>query len=109
MFVSVEVLLPPKEGVIAIPASSVRYAPYMDSVFIVKEKKAADGSVVREVLEQPVKLGPTRGDQVSILSGVKGGDEVVTSGVFKLRGGAPVKVYNSVQPDNNPNPKPADT
>ena len=40
------------------------------------------------------------------VSGVKAGDEVVTSGVFKLRNGAAVVVNNKVQPGNNPTPKP---
>jgi membrane fusion protein (multidrug efflux system) len=40
------------------------------------------------------------------VSGIKPGDEVVTSGVFKLRNGAAVFVNNKVQPGNNPAPKP---
>ncbi len=107
MFVNVEVLLPEKGDVIAIPSSSISFAPYGDSVYVVKE--GADGKGGKEVQQQFVKLGPTRGDQVSILSGLKAGDEIVTSGVFKLQGGAPVKVDNSVQPGNELNPKPADT
>ena len=52
-----------------------------------------------------MKLGGSRGDQVAVLSGVKPGDEVVTSGVFKLRNGAAVQVNNKVQPGNNPAPE----
>ena len=52
------------------------------------------------------KLGGSRGDQVAVVSGIKAGDEVVTSGVFKLRNGAAVVVNNKVQPGNNPAPKP---
>ena len=48
----------------------------------------------------------TRGDQVAVLSGVSPGDEVATSGVFKLRTGAAVHVDNTIQPGNNPAPKP---
>ena len=44
--------------------------------------------------------------QVAVTSGVNPGDEVVTSGVFKLRNGAAVVVNNNVQPANNPAPKP---
>ena len=54
-------------------------------------------------------LGPKRGDQVSVLSGLKDGDEIVTSGVFKLRAGAPVRVDNSVQPGNELHPAPPNT
>ena len=58
--------------------------------------------------QQFVKLGGARGDQIAVVSGVKPGDEVVTSGVFKLRNGAAVQVNNKVQPANNPAPKPED-
>jgi membrane fusion protein (multidrug efflux system) len=44
-----------------------------------------------------------------VISGLNGGEEVVTSGVFKLRNGAAVQVNNKVQPGNSPAPKPEDT
>src|SRR6266446_4864898 len=90
MFVNVEVLLPGQD-VISVPATSISYAPYGDSVFLVKDKRGADGKPSKEVEQQFVKLGPARGDQVSIASGLKVGDEVVSSGVFKLRSGIPVQ------------------
>ncbi|MDB6154552.1 MAG: Efflux transporter, family, subunit [Chthoniobacteraceae bacterium] len=107
MFVNVEVLLAEKGDVVAIPSSSISFAPYGDSVYVLKNR--ADGKPGQEVQQQFVKLGPTRGDQVSILSGLKEGDEIVTSGVFKLHSGSAVRVDNSVQPSNELNPKPADT
>jgi membrane fusion protein (multidrug efflux system) len=111
MYVSVDVLLPEQEGVVAIPATAINYAPYGDSVFIVKDatEPGPDGKLGKEVVQQFVKLGASRGDQVAVLSGVKPGDEVVTSGVFKLRSHAPVMINNTVQPDDNPNPNPPDT
>jgi len=111
MYVSVEVLLPEQAGVVAIPASSINYAPYGDSVFIVKDATEAgpDGKKGKEVVQQFVKLGAGRGDQVVVLSGVKPGDEVVTSGVFKLRSHAAVLINNSVQPGDDLNPNPPDT
>lgn len=105
MFVNVEVLQPERE-VVSIPATSISYAPYGDSVFVVKDVPGPDGKPVKEALQQFVKTGPTRGDQVSIISGAKTGDEVVSSGVFKLRSGIPVQVNNNVQPDNEASPTP---
>ncbi len=96
MFVEVQVPLAEEEAMF-LPASSINYAPYGDSVFAVKEGK---------LQEQFVKLGPSRGDQVAVLSGVQEDDEVVSSGVFKLRGGMPVTINNSVQPGNEANPTP---
>jgi membrane fusion protein (multidrug efflux system) len=106
MFVQVQVVLGPSRKVVALPASAISYAPYGDSVFIVTEMKGEDGKPYRGVRQQFVKLGAARGDQVSILSGVAPGEEVVTSGVFKLRNGAAVQINNSVQPANSPAPSP---
>jgi membrane fusion protein (multidrug efflux system) len=106
MFADVEVLLPESSGVLAIPSSAIAYAPYGDSVFVVREKKGPDGKPSKIVEQQIVQLGPTRGDQVSVSSGLKDGDEVVSAGVFKLRPGAPVRVDNSVQPGNEAKPNP---
>ena len=106
MFVQAEVTLGPTQTSISLPASAISYAPYGDSVFVVADLKDHEGRVYRGVRQQVVKLGASRGDQVSILSGINPGDEVVTSGVFKLRNGAAVVVNNKVQPANSPTPKP---
>jgi membrane fusion protein, multidrug efflux system len=106
MFVQAEVVLGPSQARVALPASAISYAPYGDSVFVVTDLKDPDGRTYRGVRQQVVKLGPARGDQIAILSGIKPGEEVVTSGVFKLRNGAAVVVNNKVQPENNPTPKP---
>jgi membrane fusion protein, multidrug efflux system len=44
-----------------------------------------------------------------VVSGINPGEEIVTSGVFKLRNGAPVEVNNKVQPPNSAKPKPEDS
>ena len=109
MFVQTEVAIGPSQPAIVLPASAINYAPYGDSVFVVAEMKTDDGRTYRGVRQQLVKVGPSRGDQVSILTGVKRGEEVVTSGVFKLRNGAAVQINNAVRPDNNPAPKPGNS
>ena len=108
MFVEAQVLLPDSSPVVALPASAILYAPYGDAVFIVQDIQGPDGKTSRGVRQQFVKLGGARGDQVAVLSGVRPGDEVVTSGVFKLRNGAAVQVNNEIQPANDPAPKPED-
>lgn len=109
MFVQTEVMLGAARSVVTLPASAISYAPYGDSVFVVTNLKGEDGQTYRGVRQQIVKLEGTRGDQVAVVSGVKPGDEVVTSGVFKLRNGAAVLVNNKVKPANNPKPKPEDS
>jgi membrane fusion protein, multidrug efflux system len=109
MFVQTEVALGATRSIVALPASAISYAPYGDSVFVVTDLKDPSGKTYRGVRQQIVKLDGTRGDQVAVVSGLKPGDEVVTSGVFKLRNGAAVFVNNKVRPANNPSPKPEDS
>src|SRR5262249_6496907 len=93
MFANVEVVLPSEQKVLAIPATSVLSAPYRDSVSVVDQKKDdASGKTMLVLRQQFVRLGETRGDFVTIVDGVKAGEQVVTSGVFKLRTGTPVVV-----------------
>jgi len=106
MFVKAAVALGAASAVVALPASAISYAPYGDSVFVVGDMKDPSGASYRGVRQQFVKLGESRGDQIAVVSGLKPGDEVVTSGVFKLRNGAAVLVNNRVRPANNPAPKP---
>ena len=105
MFVQANVLLGTGETVVTLPASAINYAPYGDSVFVVGDVKGPKGDTYRGVLQRFVKLGGSRGDQIAVLSGVKTGEEVVTSGVFKLRNGAAVQVNNTIQPSNSPAPR----
>ncbi len=108
MFVEVAANVGAPEALVTLPASSISYAPYGDSVFVVAELKSPKGESYRGVQQKFVKLGGARGDQVAVLAGVEAGDEVVSSGVFKLRNGAAVQVNNKVQPANDPMPKPED-
>jgi membrane fusion protein, multidrug efflux system len=108
MFVRAHVALGPVDTVVSLPASAVSYAPYGDSVFVVGDIQGPDHRNYRGVRQQFVKLGRTRGDQVAVVSGVGAGEEIVTSGVFKLRNGAAVRVENGVRPGNDPAPKPED-
>jgi len=105
MFVQTEAVSGAGSTLVSLPASAVSYAPFGDSVFVVTDITSEKGTY-RGVRQQIVKLGATRGDQIAIVSGVKKGDEVVTSGTFKLRNGAAVLVNNKVRPGNNPKPKP---
>jgi membrane fusion protein (multidrug efflux system) len=108
MFIQVEVGVGRSTEVFPIPASAISYAPFGDSVYIVTDLKGQNGSTYRGVRQQFVKVAGTRGDQAGIVSGLNEGDEVVTSGAFKLRQGAAVAVNNKVQPSNSPSPKPED-
>ncbi len=112
MFVQVEAGLGASREVIPLPASAINYSPYGDSVFVVedmKDPKDPAAKPYRGVRQQFIKVEGSRGDQVGVISGLNPGEEIVSSGAFKLRNGAPVQVNNTVQPSNNPKPKPEDS
>ncbi|HTO93133.1 MAG TPA: efflux RND transporter periplasmic adaptor subunit [Bacteroidota bacterium] len=108
MFVKASVVVGKGEPSIAVPASAIAHAPYGDFVFVVDSLVGPTGAKYRGVRQQVVRLGDARGDRVSILEGLAEGQEVATSGVFKLRTGAAVLVANAVQPENKLDPKPED-
>ncbi len=105
MFVQARLALGGSQSVITLPTSAINYAPYGDSVFVVSELKDPNGQAYHGVRQQFVKLGPQRGDQVAVLSGLTPGEEVVTSGTFKLRNGAAVQTNNRIQPSDSVTPK----
>jgi membrane fusion protein (multidrug efflux system) len=109
MFVQVELPMGSPREVVPLPGSAINYAPYGDSVFVVTDMKDPKGNSYRGVRQQVVKIEGSRGDQVAIVSGLKPGDEVVSSGVFKLRNGAPVVINNTVKPNNDAAPKPEES
>lgn len=107
MFVNTAVGLPVRQKVLAIPATSVLYAPYRDSVFAVENGKDNKGEATGLVLRQQfVRLGEKRGDFVAVTEGLKEGDTIVSTGVFKLRNGQSVVIDNKLAPDFQQAPKP---
>lgn len=96
---------------ITVPQTAVTYNPYGNTVFLAvedpaqKDEKGKPKLVARQAF---VVTGPTRGDQVAVFEGLKEGDTVVTSGQLKIQNGSLLTVNNSVQPTNNPKPKPVD-
>ncbi|GFO54948.1 MexH family multidrug efflux RND transporter periplasmic adaptor subunit [Geomonas sp. Red276] len=122
MFVNVAVGLPARQQVLVIPATAVLYNPYGDSVFLIvkappqKEAppvkgqkgaappKQADTGLV--LSQQFVRLGEKRGDLVAVTSGIKEGDTIVSTGVFKLRNGQSAIIDNRLAPPFQQAPKP---
>lgn len=109
MYVSIVIQAGTVERHLTLPQTAVSFNPYGEMVFIVeKGAKDAAGREALTVKQSLVTVGPTRGDQVAILSGVKEGDVVVTSGQFKLKPGSTVTIDNKVQPKNDAAPLPVD-
>jgi membrane fusion protein (multidrug efflux system) len=107
MFVNVAVGLPARQAVLAIPATAVLYAPYGDSVFVIEEAK--DGKGAKTLRQQFVRLGEKRGDFIAVASGLKEGEAIVSTGVFKLRNGQSVVIDNKLAPDFQKAPSPGNS
>ena len=110
MFAKAEVVLPEKSPALVIPGSAVSYAPFGDSVFVIEKKKdEKTGKETQVIRQQFVRVGESRGDFVSITQGLKAGEIVVGTGVFKLRNGMAVTINNELAPKPQTNPTPGDS
>jgi membrane fusion protein (multidrug efflux system) len=110
MFGRVKVLLPQQHSTLFIPATAVSYAPYGNSVFVIEKK--SDEKTKQESLilrQQFIRTGETRGDFVAVTDGLKADQQIVGTGVFKLRNGMNVVVDNKLAPKSELAPKPADS
>ena len=107
MFARVQVVLPESQSLLVIPQTAVLHAPYGDSVFVINDvKDDKSQQSTKQVQMTTVRLGETRGDFVAVTQGLKAGQTIVSSGVFKLRNGAIVAVDNSLAPEAQTAPKP---
>jgi membrane fusion protein, multidrug efflux system len=95
-----------KKSYLTLPQTAITYNPYGATVFITADKKDAKGNPQVQAQQVFITPGPTRGDQVAILKGVPDGAMVVTSGQLKLKNGTPLRIDNTVQPQNQENPTP---
>ena len=110
MFAKVDVILPQKSKTLVIPGSAVLNAPYGDSVFVIeKQKDEKTGKESQIIRQQFVRVGESRGDLISINEGLKAGETVVATGVFKLRNGMAVTINNDLAPKPQENPTPVDS
>jgi membrane fusion protein (multidrug efflux system) len=91
---------------VTLPQTAITFNAYGSTVFVANQTKGKDGKDGLTAQQVFVTTGPTRGDQVAILKGVKDGDQVVTTGQLKLFNGAPITVNNSIPPANDIAPTP---
>jgi membrane fusion protein (multidrug efflux system) len=115
MFARIEVVLPSDQKLLVIPATSVLSAPYGDSVYVIEPSTNAPAASSNTnkpdmvVRQQFVRTGRARGDFISVETGLKPGDHIVSAGLFKLRNGSAVTESTQEAPKANEKPKPADT
>lgn len=110
MFARVRVVLPQKNPTLFIPATSISYAPFGNSVYVIEKQQDEETKEEKLVLRQQfIRIGETRGDFVAVTEGLKAGDQIVSSGVFKLRNKMDVVIDNTLAPKPEENPQPANT
>lgn len=110
MFASVEVVLPQLRHLLSVPATCVLYAPFGNSVFVIDEQQDEQSGEKSKVLRQQlVQLGEARGDFIEITKGLKPGETLVTSGVFKLSAGTQVVIDNTLAPKASLDPQPGES
>ncbi|ABC30259.1 Membrane-fusion protein [Hahella chejuensis KCTC 2396] len=110
MFVAIEMILAQARDVLFIPSTAVLHGPYGSSIYVVDKGEAKDGGDAPLVLRQQlVRLGETQGDFVIVVEGVKPGDQIVSTGSFKLMPGMSVVIDNKLAPDFKLNPQPKNT
>jgi membrane fusion protein, multidrug efflux system len=110
MFAKAEVALPEKHKTLVVPGSAISYAPFGDSVFVIDKKKdEKTGKESQVIRQQFVRIGEARGDFVAVTQGLKAGEMVVSTGVFKLRNGMAVTINNDLAPKPQVNPNPVDS
>jgi membrane fusion protein, multidrug efflux system len=126
MFANVTVLVGEPRPVVTVPRTAVTYSLYGDSLYVVKPAEPSDkdkdkdkgkgtggqaaastaGGDRKLIAERRfVKTGQARDDRVAIISGIRAGDEVVTTGQLKLNPGAAIRVDNGqplVRPEERP-------
>ena len=110
MFARAEVLLAEEQPLLVIPATSVLSAPYGDSVYVIECKPGKDSGKSQLVVRQQfVRTGRARGDYVSVESGLKVGERIVSAGIFKLRNGMSVTESKELAPKSDLAPRPSDS
>jgi membrane fusion protein (multidrug efflux system) len=109
MYATVDIAAGQSQRYVTLPQTAVTYNPYGETVFIVEETgKDANGAPQLVARQSFVTAGPTRGDQVAILTGVTDGQTIVTAGQLKLRNGSTVLVDNTIKPTADASPMPVD-
>lgn len=101
--------------VVVIPQTAVSFNPYGNAVFVIGKVKRKAGETDMQgkpltgdklvVTQRFIKTGATRGDLIAVTDGLKAGEQVVTSGLLKLRNGAEVTINNDVRPTSDAQPE----
>ena len=93
MYADIDLMLDQSADTVVVPATAIIYSSFGNALFVVEEDDKGS-NIARRV---QVTTGEQRGDQVAILKGLNGGEQVVQAGVSKLRNNSPVTVTEQVR------------
>jgi membrane fusion protein (multidrug efflux system) len=108
MFVNVSAVSGTSQDLVTIPIAAVAFNPYGSLVYVLHDEKDDQGHDQHVVVQQFIKTGDARGDQISVLKGIGPHDTVVTAGQLKLHNKSAVNIDNGVQPTTDAAPAPVD-
>ncbi|UVL82800.1 efflux RND transporter periplasmic adaptor subunit [Pseudomonas sp. B21-028] len=116
MFTNLQVILPEVAAGIVVPESAVTYTLYGNSMYVVTQKKAADGNVEKDDKGQPVLIaerrfvetGERRDGLVLVTKGVQSGEQVVIAGQIKLDNGTHIAISDDKTLTEQNSPRRAD-
>ncbi len=91
MYAKVQVLLPVIREQIIVPQTAINFTLYGQTVYVVEQGKDAKGQPVNIAKQVVVNVGEREAEVAHVLSGLKAGDVVVTSGQIRLSNGSQVK------------------
>ena len=86
-FVNVRVLVDTLHDALTVPSSAVSQGPHGSFVYVVKQDGTTD--------MQSVTLGHDTADVSQILTGLKQGDRVVTTGQYRLQPGSHLRILTN--------------
>jgi membrane fusion protein (multidrug efflux system) len=112
MYAAAEIHVGEPKQYLTLPQTAVTFNPFGTTAYVIVRERAqgAAPSAPPQLIARQrfITTGDTRGDQIQVLSGLKAGEEVVTSGQIKIQNGSQVAINNKVQPRNDPNPRPVE-
>jgi len=105
-----------ERDVLVIPQTAVSFNPYGNAVFVISKTARKPGEKDMQgkeltgdkliVTQRFIKTGATQGDLIVVTEGLKAGEQIVTSGLLKLRNDAEVTINDTIQPSADASPTP---
>ena len=75
---------------ILIPVTAVSRLGGKTFVFVAQQQQTPDGKTALTAIQKPINLGAIEGNNYQVVSGLKPGEQIVTTGLLSLTNGAPI-------------------